>query len=136
MDFTTLLYERDGRIARITLNRPERLNAINGEMPGEIAAAVARANDDDGAHVIVLAGAGRAFCAGYDLKEYAEKTGPESLTQEMPWDAMKDYKLMSANTAHFMSLWRSHKPTNRCSIAALFHGNNAEKNKTQKTKKN
>ena len=54
MDFTTLLYERDGRIARITLNRPERLNAINGEMPGEIAAAVARANDDDGAHVIVL----------------------------------------------------------------------------------
>ncbi len=110
MDFTTLLYERDGRIARITLNRPERLNAINGEMPGEIAAAVARANDDDDAHVIVLAGAGRAFCAGYDLKEYAEKTGPESLTQEMPWDPMKDYKLMSANTAHFMSLWRSFKP--------------------------
>ncbi len=39
MEFTTLLYERDGRIARITLNRPERLNAINGAMPGEIAAA-------------------------------------------------------------------------------------------------
>ncbi len=99
MKFSTLIYRRDGRIARITLNRPERLNAINGEMPGEIANAVAQANDDDSVHAIILGGAGRAFCAGYDLKEYAEKTGPESLTQEMPWDPMKDYKLMGAPIA-------------------------------------
>jgi enoyl-CoA hydratase len=42
-------------------------------------------------HVIVLAGAGRAFCAGCDLTYYAEATGSNSITQEMPWDPMKDY---------------------------------------------
>ncbi len=96
MSYSALIYERDGRIARITLNRPERLNAINEEMPGEIAAAVAEANADDGVHVIVLGGAGRAFCAGYDLKLYAEETGPNSYTQDMPWEPMLDFKLMGA----------------------------------------
>ena len=110
MSYTALTYETDGRIARITLNRPERLNAINNEMPEEIAAAVAEAGADDGVHVIVLGGAGRAFCAGYDLKLYAEMKGPQSLTQDMPWDPMKDYALMGRNTECFMSLWRSHKP--------------------------
>ena len=110
MSYSALIYERDGRIARITLNRPERLNAIDEEMPGEIAAAVAEANADDRVHVIVLGGAGRAFCAGYDLKLYAEETGPSSYTQDMPWDPMLDFKLMSRNTERFMSLWRSYKP--------------------------
>ena len=66
-----VLYERDGRIARITLNRPEALNAIDAELPAELQDAVARANADAGVHVIVLSGAGRAFCAGYDLTEDA-----------------------------------------------------------------
>ena len=65
--FETLTYAVDGRLARITLNRPERLNAINRAMPGEIQAAVAAANQDETVHVIVLRGVGRAFCAGYDL---------------------------------------------------------------------
>ena len=68
-----VLYERDGRIARITLNRPEVLNAIDDDLPRELAAAVERADADAGVHVIVLAGAGRAFCAGYDLMHYAQK---------------------------------------------------------------
>ena len=72
MRYTTLQYALDGRIARITLNRPERLNAINEKMPREIRGAVEAANEDDRVHVIVLAGAGRAFCAGYDLKRFAE----------------------------------------------------------------
>ena len=54
MTFETLTYETDGRIARVTLNRPARLNAISAEMPGEIRRAVEQANDDDGIHVIVL----------------------------------------------------------------------------------
>jgi enoyl-CoA hydratase len=110
MSYSTLAYEADGRIARITLNRPERLNAINEAMPGEIEAAVAEANADPKIHVIVLSGAGRAFCAGYDLIEFAETEGPNSGVQEMPWDPMKDFAFMSACTRHFMSLWRSHKP--------------------------
>ncbi len=108
--FATLIYEVRGRIATITLNRPDRLNAIDGVMPGEIRAAVEAANDDDAVHVIVLQGAGKAFCAGYDLKYYAEGNGGDA-TQPMPWDPMLDYKFMKKNTDDFMSLWRSYKPT-------------------------
>ncbi len=109
MSYSTLLYEKQGRIARITLNRPDRLNAINEAMPGEIRRAVAQANDDDDVHVIVLAGAGRAFCSGYDLKMFAE--GETAGVQPMPWDPMRDYKLMRGWTDDFFSLWRSYKPT-------------------------
>jgi enoyl-CoA hydratase len=75
MKYSTLKYAVAGRIARITLNRPARLNAIDDRMPQEIRRAVEAANADDEVHVIVLAGAGRAFCAGYDLKQYAEARG-------------------------------------------------------------
>ena len=103
-------YERTGRIARITLNRPRRLNAIDDGMPAALSALVAEANRDDRVHVIVLAGAGRAFCAGYDLKRYAEAPRPCPWSQDMPWDPTVDYRGMAANTASFMSLWRSLKP--------------------------
>ncbi len=105
-----VIYERDGRIGRITLNRPEVLNAIDDEVPAELAAAVEAAAGDPGVHVIVLSGAGRAFCAGYDLAYYAEAAGANSVTQEMPWDPMQDYAFMMRNTEHFMSLWRCHRP--------------------------
>lgn len=110
MDFTTLTFEVADRVATITLNRPDRLNAINDEMPGELRQAVEKANRDDDVHVIVLTGAGRAFSAGYDLEEYAER--PDTpYSQEMPWDPMIDFDLMYRNTQDFMSLWRSYKPT-------------------------
>jgi len=64
-----VLYERDDRIARITLNRPEVMNAIDDDLPRELADAVARADADDEVHVMILSGAGKAFCAGHDLKE-------------------------------------------------------------------
>lgn len=112
-----VLYDRDGRIARITLNRPEVMNAIDDRLPAALSAAVARANDDPDVHVIVLAGNGPAFCAGYDLKYYAEANGNGQATQDMPWDPMQDYKFMAANTEHFMSLWRSYKP-----VIAKVHG--------------
>jgi enoyl-CoA hydratase len=105
-----VLYQRDGRIARITLNRPDVLNAIDDRLPGELEAAVETANADAGVHVIVLSGAGRAFCAGYDLTAYAEAAGSNAATQAMPWDPMKDFAFMSRNTERFMSLFRSHRP--------------------------
>ena len=105
-----VLYEKDGRIGRVTLNRPEVLNAIDDELPRELADAVVQANADDGVHVIVLSGAGRAFCAGYDLSYYAEAAGSNSVTQQMPWDPMKDFAFMMRNTELFMSLWRSYRP--------------------------
>ncbi len=109
MEFKTLLYAVQDRVARITLNRPDRLNAINREMPREIRLAVEEANRDDRVHVIVLDGAGRAFCAGYDLKMFAEEKN--NLIQDMPWDPMQDYRVMKGYTDDMFSLWRSYKPT-------------------------
>ncbi|MEQ8434941.1 MAG: crotonase/enoyl-CoA hydratase family protein [Oceanicaulis sp.] len=110
-DFTTLLYETEGRIATITLNRPNRLNAINDVMPGEIAAAVKRAEADRKVHVVVVKGAGKGFCGGYDLVDYAEAEGEIPGSQDMPWDPAIDYAFMHQNTLDFMSLWRCRKPT-------------------------
>lgn len=114
-----VLYEKDGRIGRITLNRPEVLNAIDDDLPVELADAVARANGDPGVHVIVLSGAGDAFCAGYDLAYYAQQSegAGNAMTQDMPWDPMKDYAFMMRNTELFMSLWRSYRP-----VIAKVHG--------------
>ena len=118
--FSSLGIDHDAaerRIARLRLNRPDRLNAIDTEMPGEIRAAVEWAEADDEVHVIVVEGEGRAFCAGYDLVALAEESprgGPvdHPLQQEkQPWDSMVDYAVMKRHTEDFMSLWRSRKPT-------------------------
>ena len=105
-----VILERDGRIARIILNRPEVMNAIDDDLPRELADAVARADADPGVHVMVLSGAGKAFCAGYDLDHYASGTGPNKVVQDMPWDPMQDYQFMWSNTQSFMSLFRAMKP--------------------------
>ena len=70
-DYELILYEPapDSGIARLTLNRPERLNALNDQMQAEIADAVAQADADAGARVLIVTGAGRAFCAGGDLDQ-------------------------------------------------------------------
>ncbi len=114
-----VLYEKDGRIGRVMLNRPEVMNAIDDDLPVELAAAIEEANVDSSVHVIVLSGAGSAFCAGYDLQYYAEaKSGAgNEMTQDMPWDPMKDYAFMMRNTELFMSLWRSYRP-----VIAKVHG--------------
>ncbi len=68
-----MTYERDGRIARITLDRPERGNGITLEMPAELTACVERADLDPEVHVIALTGNGSGFCGGYDLVASAEQ---------------------------------------------------------------
>ena len=111
MSYSSIRYEVEGRVVTITLDRPDRLNAIDERMPGELRDAVERADGDDSVHVIVVTGAGRSFCAGYDLQEFAEREGPNPGVQEMPWDPTVDFRMMAKNTADFMSLWRSPKPT-------------------------
>jgi len=117
MNFNTVLYEVKDRVATITLNRPERFNAIGQTMPDDIAAAFNHADGDDSVHVVVLTGAGRGFCGGYDLKDYAEKPGTNTGIQEMPWDPMIDYRFMSHCTKQFMSIWRCNKP-----VIGRIHG--------------
>ena len=113
--FSTLRIAKDAqqpRIARLLLNRPERLNAISDEMPAEIRAAVDWASNDDEVHVIIVEGAGKGFCGGYDLAATAEQHIEHPCQQEtMPWDPMRDYRAMMRYTEDFMSLWRCPKPT-------------------------
>ena len=114
-DFSTLRIAADPahpRIARLLLNRPERLNAISMAMPREIRAAVDWAVANPDIHVIVVEGAGKGFCGGYDLAESAEAMIDHPCQQEKtPWDPMVDYAFMKQNTEDFMSLWRCPKPT-------------------------
>jgi len=105
-----VLYKRDGRIARITLNRPEVMNAIDDDLPRLLSEAVNRADQDPKVHVMILSGEGKAFCAGYDLSYYAEGASQNKVVQDMPWDPMQDYQFMWANTQHWMSMFRALKP--------------------------
>jgi enoyl-CoA hydratase len=120
LSYETLLYDVDGAIATITLNRPERLNAISPSMPFELEAAVHQAVADEAVKVIVLRGAGRAFCAGFDFsggfRQYAEH-----LETDGEWDPGKDMTYVTAPSLapvpKFMSLWRAPKP-----VIAQVHG--------------
>lgn len=113
--FSTLQIEPDSRnprIARMLLNRPEAYNAINDDMPREIRAAVEWANANPTIHVIVVEGAGKGFCGGYDLSQFGEGQIDHPCQQERaPWDPMLDYAYMKRNTEDFMTLWKSAKPT-------------------------
>ncbi len=66
-DYQYVLYERDGPVATITLNRPDQMNALSPELEGELHAALDEAAADDAIRAIILTGAGRAFSAGYDI---------------------------------------------------------------------
>ena len=130
----TLAYEVTGRVARITLDRPERGNGITLEMPRELTQCVEQANLDPSVHVIALAGAGKGFCGGYDLVESAERAsirGPDApegspldpavqMRNHDPdgtWDPVVDYQMMSRNVRGFMSLFHSEKP-----VVCKVHG--------------
>ena len=130
----TLAYEVTGRIARITLDRPERGNAITLDTPRELAECVERAALDPSVHVIALAGRGKGFCGGYDLVAAAEgrseRTSPgpsgSPLDPEViarnhdpdgVWDPVVDWQMMSRNVRGFMSLFHSDKP-----VVCKVHG--------------
>ena len=95
MSFETIRYDTAGPVATITLNRPERLNTIVPPMPDEVEAAVERATRDGEVKVVVLRGAGRAFCAGYDFGEGFKYWG-EALETDGRWDPGKDFAMATA----------------------------------------
>jgi enoyl-CoA hydratase len=135
LTLSTMTYAVDGKVARITLNRPERGNGLTLATPVELAACVERANLDPAVHVIALAGNGKGFCGGYDLEASAEQgmrtqpvIGPPGspLDPEVQranhdpaatWDPMIDYQMMSRNVRGFMSLFHSDKP-----VVCKVHG--------------
>lgn len=132
----TMTYAKTGRIARITLNRPERGNGITMDLPRELAACVERANLDPEVHVIALSGNGSGFCGGYDLVDSAQNMAMENhaannlqgtpldplvqMANHIPntaWDPTVDYAMMSRNVKGFMSLFHSDKP-----VVCKVHG--------------
>ena len=112
----TVLTERHEGVATLTLNRPERLNAITPELAQDLRAALADANADDAVRVVRLRGAGRTFCAGYDIG-----WGSEWMVHaegDRPWDPMADLRNMNGFVQDtYMALWRSPKP-----VVAQVHG--------------
>ncbi len=72
-DYRTLLIEKAGKVATITLNRPDRLNAVGGGMHEELEDVFGRINHDGEVNAIILTGAGRAFCAGGDIQDMADR---------------------------------------------------------------
>ncbi len=120
MSFETILYATDGPVATITLNRPEHLNTIVPPMPDEVEAAVTQAVRDGDVKVIVLRGAGRAFCAGYDFAGGFHHWDA-GITTDGRWDPGKDFVGATAPalapTQKFMSVWRAPKP-----VIAQVHG--------------
>ena len=117
MTYETIEYTTDGAIARLTLNRPERLNAINTQLVADLRAAVIAANEDHTVRVLVLSGAGRAFCAGYDLDWGTKGEDASQRAMGGMWDPVRDYLGMSRNVRAYMSLWESPKP-----VIAQVHG--------------
>ena len=118
-DFETILYHTDGPIATVTLNRPERLNTIVPPMPDEFERAIKEASFDRTVKVIVIRGAGRSFCAGYDFAGGFHHWD-EALTTGGRWDPGKDFAWSSSAyspTQQFMSIWRTPKP-----VIAQVHG--------------
>ncbi|MGQ0836715.1 MAG: crotonase/enoyl-CoA hydratase family protein [Gammaproteobacteria bacterium] len=132
----TMAYEVSGRIARITLNRPERGNAITLDMPRELAACVEAADLDPQVHVVALSGRGKGFCGGYDLLASAEKMDAGAFGDASKrgtaldadviahnhdvrsvWDPMLDYQMMERNVRGFMSLFHANKP-----VVCKVHG--------------
>ncbi len=118
--FETLLYSTRGPIATITLNRPEQLNTIVPPMPDEVEAAVGRATRDADVKVIVLRGAGRSFCGGYDFGD-GFKHWDDAIKTDGSWDPGKDFAFATtpeiSPTQKFMSVWRTPKP-----VIAQVHG--------------
>ena len=100
-----LLREHTPWGVRLTLHRPAKLNAINVELREALSAAIAAAVDDDGIRVIAIAGAGRAFCSGYDLYE------------GQPGDAWGWRRLLAADVTATLEIWRCPKP-----VVAQVHG--------------
>jgi enoyl-CoA hydratase len=111
----TVLYDSGDGVATLTLNRPDRLNTIVPELIEDLRAALERAWEDSEVRAIRLRGAGRVFCAGYDIEWGADTMSGELEAGE--WDPIADYRSMSRFVDAYMQLWRSPKP-----VIAQVHG--------------
>lgn len=109
---SVLLEEDVGSVRRLTLNRPDVLNALSTELVDALSDALGRAATNEGARVVVIRGAGRAFCAGYDLKEEAEQHAEHGVPDEAGWG-----EELAESVAGMLELFDHPKP-----VIAQVHG--------------
>jgi enoyl-CoA hydratase len=109
MSFETVLYEAGGGIARITLNRPEKHNALNHQMMDDLDAAFAKAGADDEVVAVVLAGAGPSFCAGYDLRGGSYYITPPD--GDARWRAETALAALADIEQRYLRIWNCPKVT-------------------------
>jgi len=122
VEFETILYEKEGGKARITLNRPEKLNALSVRLQHELNTALWEADNDADVHVIILRGAGRAFCAGYDMtpmQPRPREDGDERYTNVYrgATSLEDDSWQLERQQRERMAIWDLHKP-----VIAQVHG--------------
>ena len=82
MSFENIIYERKGQIAYLTLNRPEKLNALNAELMWEFREAMAVVSEDTEVRALIITGAGRAFSSGIDIQRNNHATDPSAGTAD------------------------------------------------------
>ena len=109
-EFSTLLYGVDDRIATITLNRPEKLNAMSRTLLDELELAFRQAKNDEQVSVVLLEGAGRSFCAGYDLAPNDWILSQYGADFEGPVDAVIDRDDVTEILERWLRLWKFPKP--------------------------
>ena len=107
MDYSTILYETDGGKARITLNRPDKLNAISWQMQQELRDALWAADRDPHVHVAIIRGAGRAFSSGYDITPPPGEGATHAATAH---SMERDIWFLEQAQQMRMALWDMHKP--------------------------
>ena len=130
MDFEDITYAVQGTTAIVTLNRPEKRNALSGQLLRELNAALLEADEHNAVHCVVLRGAGPHFCAGADLSEYSSGRGPEYRgRQEIDDDVwrleqgqrLRDRAVRHAQAGDRAGAWHVHRHRHRAGVV-LRHG--------------
>ena len=100
-----VLYESDGKVGIVTLNRPEKLNALSMELRLELARVLRLADDEVSTSVVVLRSEGRSFCVGFDIGGGHDRS-------KTPWrhDALKYHERLSVSLGALMTPWTLRKP--------------------------
>jgi enoyl-CoA hydratase/carnithine racemase len=108
--YDTIALDREDRLTWITLNRPQRLNAMNWVLLQEFSDALSCLAEDEATRVIAIRGAGRAFCTGYDIERDESEIAGER-------DIVDDYNLLVKHLGRFLQIWDHPKP-----VIACVHG--------------
>ena len=117
MTYESILYEQKGPVVKITMNRPEVLNALSEQLVNEISAGLDQADRDPEVRAVILAGSGRSFCAGYDMRREGGKSSMDPESSEMEEYLRYWWERDSSHTDDLTHIWKLGVP-----VIAMVHG--------------